>query len=359
MMKYYEIPEDKKNQFLAWWNHENEAPLLCIQARKTLPRVPCIPVFPRDLTERWENEKFLNKLQKFTSANTYYGGASVPVYNPNLGPDILGACTGYADIEYGKNTSWAHPKVTDWDEISEIKLDENNPWWKKILSITESAARENGGKYIVGMTDLHPGTDGLVSIRGAENLCYDLIDCPELVEKALAQITDFYKDIFTRLAKVIGSDKCGYTTWNNVWSDTPYNIVSSDFSALIGPDDYERFVAPHIEAEVDFLDRSIYHLDGPDALRHLDRILAMKKLDGVQWVPGAGRPPMREWIPVLKKIQDAGKLIEITVEAADVKPLCDNLDPRGLCLRVYGWSKREAKSLEKLVSGYQAAKKFY
>lgn len=358
-MKYYELPEETKNQFLSWWNHENETPLLSIYSRKTFPRVPCIPFYPRSLDKRWENNVFINRVEKFKWANAYLGGVAIPSYNPNLGPDIFGASLGYADIEYGKTTSWAKPKINNLEEMGEIKFNEDNPWWNKILNMTSYAAKVNKGRYLVAVTDLHPGTDGLVSMRGAQNLCYDLIDCPELVEKALGEITQAYKVIFRKLADVIGADKCGYTTWNNVWSDTPYNIVSSDFSAMLGPDDYERFVLPHIEAEVDFLDRSIYHLDGPDALRHLDTILSIEKLDGVQWVPGAGKPPMREWIPVLKKIQQAGKLIEVSVEPDDIKPLCDNLDPTGLCMRLFVGTKHRAKELEKLVSGYKAERKFY
>lgn len=355
-MQYYEIPEKIKAQFHAWWNMENDTPLLSVYARGE--NHMDVSDVPQELEERWRNEEYLLESEKNKWASTYCGGVAFPVYNPNLGPDILGACTGYNDIKFGEDTSWAIPKIEDLNDIDDIQLDENNPWWKKIVSMTRSAVEGSGGKFFVGMTDLHPGTDGLVSIRGAQNLCYDLIDCPEAVDNALRKITEFYKDIYTRLADVLDAEKSGYTTWNNIWSDVPYYIVSSDFSAMIGTEDYERFVAPHIEGEIGFLKHSIYHLDGPAALRHLDRILAMENLNGVQWVPGAGNAPMRDWIHVLKRIQEAGKIIEVSVTAQDIKPLCDNLNPQGLCMRIDADSVEEAKELENLVSKYRV-RKFY
>lgn len=44
-------------------------------------------------------------------------------------------------------------------------------------------------------------------------------------------------------------------------------------------------------------------------MRHVDALLALPKLDGIQWIPGAGAPPVSEWIPLLEHIQAAGKLV--------------------------------------------------
>lgn len=59
---------------------------------------------------------------------------------------------------------------------------------------------------------------------------------------------------------------------------------------MISTQMYEELVVGELLEELDFLDASIYHLDGPDALKHLDRLLAIDKLKGIQWVYGAGQP---------------------------------------------------------------------
>ena len=67
-------------------------------------------------------------------------------------------------------------------------------------------------------------------------------------------------------------------------------IPSCDFSCMISTEQYKELIVEEIEKEVEYLDGSIYHLDGPDAVRLLDRILQTLGLIGVQWVYGAGQP---------------------------------------------------------------------
>ena len=54
-----------------------------------------------------------------------------------------------------------------------------------------------------------------------------------------------------------------------------------------------------------------YHLDGPGELPHLDALLSIPELKGVQWIPGAGQPDYTHWPEVYRKIRAAGKLIQI------------------------------------------------
>ncbi|MHA1883965.1 MAG: hypothetical protein ACW96S_02840, partial [Promethearchaeota archaeon] len=77
------------------------------------------------------------------------------------------------------------------------------------------------------------------------------------------------------------------------------------------------------------------HLDGPNALLHLDDLLAIPELTGIQWVPGDGREPMghEKWYPIYKKIQAAGKNIVNTVTPSRLSTLYRKFDPKGLLLR--------------------------
>jgi hypothetical protein len=58
------------------------------------------------------------------------------------------------------------------------------------------------------------------------------------------------------------------------------------------------------------VDRSIYHLDGPDACRHLPRLLELDRLDCIQWIQGEGNPYPSKWLDTLQRIADAGKLMQ-------------------------------------------------
>ena len=101
----------------------------------------------------------------------------------------------------------------------------------------------------------------------------------------------------------------------------------------------------------------MYHLDGTGALHHLDRILRLKGLDGVQWVQGEGAPPAREWLEVYRRIQAAGKRIQAICEPADIEPLCRELDPEGVHLTCYAASEKDARELLEIACKASAARR--
>ena len=114
---------------------------------------------------------------------------------------------------------------------------------------------------------------------------------------------------------------------------------------MISAEAYDELILPFVEQQTEWVQRTIYHLDGPGAVRHLDSLLALDKLDGIQWVPGAGAPPPSEWISLLKRIQKAGKLIDISVEKGEVKKLLRELNPEGLLMKTSCDSPEEADKL--------------
>ena len=60
---------------------------------------------------------------------------------------------------------------------------------------------------------------------------------------------------------------------------------------------------------------NIFHLDGKGVARHLDEILNVPEIQAIQWVQGAGADqPILPWLPLIKKIQTAGKGVVVTPE---------------------------------------------
>lgn len=79
------------------------------------------------------------------------------------------------------------------------------------------------------------------------------------------------------------------------------------------------------------MDRCLYHLDGPQALRHLDALLEIDEIQAIQWVPGAGQDDWKKWIPVYRKIQDRGRSLQlVALPATDIGLLMENLRPEGV-----------------------------
>jgi hypothetical protein len=53
-------------------------------------------------------------------------------------------------------------------------------------------------------------------------------------------------------------------------------------------------------------------------------------LGGIQWIPGAGGRPGAPWIPLLRKIQKAGKVIQHYIPASELDVHLEHLEPEGI-----------------------------
>ncbi len=58
-----------------------------------------------------------------------------------------------------------------FDVYADLVLDTNNTYYRKMVEMTEAAVADARDKYLVGVTDIHPGADALVSMLGPEQLC--------------------------------------------------------------------------------------------------------------------------------------------------------------------------------------------
>lgn len=78
----------------------------------------------------------------------------------------------------------------------------------------------------------------------------------------------------------------------------------------------------------------MFHFDGPDEIiRHLDFLLEIPNLHGIQWNPETNCENVRH-IPVLKKIQNAGKCLILNINKNEIDELLKELSPAGLLLNV-------------------------
>ena len=74
-------------------------------------------------------------------------------------------------------------------------------------------------------------------------------------------------------------------------------------------------------------------------LRHLDRILEIPQIHAIQWVQGVGADlPILQWLPVIKKIQAAGKGVVVDLQLDELEPFIAAMKPDGLflCLAAAG-----------------------
>jgi 5-methyltetrahydrofolate--homocysteine methyltransferase len=214
-------------------------------------------------------------------------------------------------LENGKDTAWFIPLYII--EISRLnfKYAEQNIWFNRLRDLIKSCHERWNGLVQIGMTDLGGNLDILSTFRPSENLIFDLCDHPEQVKRLTWEAHQTWWTYFEKLNALYQPLNPGYTCWTPIFSEAPYYMLQCDFSYMIRPKMFAEFVLPELAASADRLGNAFYHLDGPGQLPHLDLLLEVDSIKGVQWVPGSGAPDVSHWQEVYRKIFQAGKLTQI------------------------------------------------
>ena len=163
--------------------------------------------------------------------------------------------------------------------------------------------------------------------------------------RALSEVRALYKPIYEALFEAGNMGRRGSIGWAPFYCEGRFATIQCDYICLIGPKQARRFALPAIDEEASYLDHCVYHLDGPGALVHLDDLLAIRGIDVIQWVPGDGKPPMIKWLDLLKRIQAAGKGLQIPASPEEVKLFHRELKPEGVLYCVNCSSVEEADGL--------------
>ena len=107
-MRYKENWPSVQARYREYWARENhDRPLLAITAPKDGPQAgKPAAISHATLKERWFDTDDLLEQVNSRFQNTYLGAEALPVYSPNLGPDVFAAFYG-VELAYGEDTSWS------------------------------------------------------------------------------------------------------------------------------------------------------------------------------------------------------------------------------------------------------------
>ena len=279
---------------------------------------------------RWYDiEHQFNRFLLQIEGKTFHG-ATFPVFWPNLGPNFFAGLFG-CHLEFGDVTSWADPILDDYSQP--VTLDWQSEYLRQIDAMTQYALERCAGRFLVGYTDLHPGIDWLAALRGTERLCLDLFDEPDEVKRVLRQITPAFLAVYDHFDTPLKAAHQPSVSWMAIPSFGRMHIPSCDFATMISPQQFREFVFPVLHEEVVAMTHNIFHMDGKGVARHLDAILDLPNVQAIQWVQGVGADqPILQWVPLIRRIQAAGRSVVVDLTLAELEPLIDALRPEGLLL---------------------------
>jgi hypothetical protein len=342
-----------RRRYESWWEGEPvETPMLRVTAPRSLAEVDLLPEpAPEEEEELYawftDPSRVLPRLERIV-ASTCYAGDAFPWIDP-MSQGLAAIQAAYLGAPYRIDphtlTGWTSPLFNDPAERPRFEVDPDNQWWMATRRLLEEGARQGGGRYIISIPDIQGGGEILALLRGSEGLALDLFDCPEWIPPALVEINASWLGYYNACYEIIHHYQPGYVDWLGIWSEKPAVTVECDFSVMISPRMFERYFLPAVAWQVDAVDRAVFHLDGPGATPHLEALLSLPRLKGIQWVPTPARPRPSDWIPLLQRIQAAGKRVVVACAPDEVLLLLGALDPQLLMLNTTCASHAEADAL--------------
>ncbi len=351
-MQYVQNWEKTKARLKAFWDGEI-VDRCCIAAfaPKENSKYKRIP-FPTDEKEKiryWTDGEAVLEREVNHFENTFFGGDAFPQVFLDLG------AAGHAGFIKGsryrfENTVWFSP-IFDDIEANDVKFDENSFLYQKTIELAKYYVSMSNGRYFVSMPDISGNADALAHLRGSENLLVDMITEKDWVHRSLDRIQDISLKVHEEIYNIVKENNEGGSSigWLNTWAPGKHGQMQCDMSVMISPECFQEFIMPELKMQTDWMDRSLYHFDGIEQLRHLPALLSIQKLDAIQWTCVEGQPSPLEYIPYLREIQKAGKKLVIRYNnLAEIEILLEQLSSKGLLIVTRAPSEDEAKRIIKV-----------
>jgi hypothetical protein len=298
--------------------------------------------------ERWMDVDFQIRTFENSLQSASFLGETFPVFWPNLSAVVYNLFLGQKP-EFDDATAWTHPCVDDLDQLPPLRVQWDNVYFKTIETLTRRALELAEGRFLVGYTDMYAGIDCTAGVRGAEPMCLDMIQQPEQLHALIDRVFSEYADVYRHFDRTLKAHGQLSVTWMNLPSYETFNVLACDFSVNISREHFDEFCLPVLRKEAELFTHNVFHMDGPGVARHLDSILTLPNLAAVQWVQGYGvHAPILQWIPMIQKIQQAGKSVIADLRPDELDPFMKQVNPRGVMLWINAEPSDQPEILKKV-----------
>ena len=329
-----------KQHFIDWWNHEGLVLGYWGTGIDSDGPAHTDAAEPEPVTdaERYHTDsQYAAQRIYYEMAHKVWPADVLPVAWPDIGTVTLAPYLG-AGAKYEKDNIWYQPCISNPDSHPALRFDREHPYSRMLEAVLRKTVEISRGHYFTGMPAIIPNIDVLAELRGTENLLMDMIERPAWIHEKLQEIETAFRQVFDELYKIIktedGSMAFGYFM---LWGPGKTALLQCDAAAMFSPIMFDDFVAPYLRQSVEYLDYSMYHVDGHQCLANVDSVLAIKGLDAIEWTPDPQVPPggSPHWYDLYKKILDAGKSVWVAnIDADEAIPLLDAIGPKGVYLNV-------------------------
>ncbi len=332
MSKYKPDWAEARERLCCWWAGDKTDRVVA------LVKSPRSGVMRRrtrdDLPDKYTNPAVVFHNVDVSLESTFYGGEAIPGHWVYLGPVPLGGYLG-CEMHFEANTVWQSRLYDSWDGIGPLKFDPSNRWYRLLCDLTRASLKRAHGDYFVSGQGFGCVSDVIANMWGSESTLMAMIENRDAVRSVIQELVDISKGLYDEVHAITSPHQDGSFDWLYLWAPGRLWTLQSDLCCMVSPRVFKDLILDELRQEAEHADFALYHLDGPGAIKHLDALLGIEALDGIQWVPGAGvsQDPL-DWIDLFHRVQAAGKKLLIYCPSERIRPLLERISKRNVCLGI-------------------------
>jgi hypothetical protein len=371
--------DDAYKRVMRWWrNEETDRPVIFNAVPKPEHPAKLPPEHPAKLpTERpaklpleaersgaWIRPKDAAEAEKFDLdadvqlnnarcglENTLFLAESAPTAHSKYA-----SLLGLQCVQAGGRVGYAMDTGTAWlmqeENLFDRPLPEVSRPCRQLDFILDMIGRNHGAfgfDVILGANPMIDPLSTLSMMLGSDEFCLSLIDRPEDVKRWAGRLGELYRKAVEgwRTARAAFGRREDFN-WTGAWAPGDMDTLESDVSVMLSPEMFRDFALPEAEYEASFFDYTLWHLDGSGQFKHLDDILAIPNLHGIQYVDEKRRDPII-FADVWEKILRKGKSIIFSCDYHYAPALTKRLGKRGLAFGAWGCNSEA--DMEWLING--------
>lgn len=261
-------------------------------------------------------------------------------------PGIVGA-----DIRILPDNSMGEENPREWEEVLAVRLDRDNPWYRKYMEFADALVRVADGRFPVshspevGPTDLH------AILRGHTESILDLMVDPEQSSELLWNLGHIFRDVTDDIWKRLPRFYGGYfDAQYSLWAPGSIVRMQEDATAVYSPELYRKFVQPVDRMIAAQYENPLIHLHSTSMFL-LDAFLEIEDIKCYEINQDAIGPPVSEMVPYFQRVQQNRRPLFVrgSFTPDEMRLLMDSLEPRGLFLNVMVNSLEEMEKLRPIL----------
>jgi len=355
--------QETQDNFKKWWNHEGMVIGTWGYPRTNNPHeIVEKPIFDETDCSILHKDPILRaNYNHYLLANSAFPIDCLPFADTNTGPGSLAIYTNTGcEPGFSPETVWFTAPFKDLEDPTKsgkIEFDPESKWFKIVEELLKTQVELGRGKYITGFPDICEHFDILSALRDPQTLMYDIYEYPDWIKEKMTELNQVFFEAYDRMYDIIKLED-GSSLFDAfcLWGPGKTAKVQCDAAAMLSPATFNEFVTPWLKEQCEWLDYSMFHLDGTQCICHLDSLLEIEALDAIEWTPQAGIEGGgdKRWYELYKRVLDAGKSLQIVFPTEEeLIPLLDEIGGKGVYIFAGIANEEHAGQLREKVAPYR------